>query len=288
VALLHVRRDLARWWKARGSYLDADGLRKTQQFSAGANLLLGGRSFQDEFVPRLEDGLTLVSRRSTRAEGAAAPEPELPGFALLLRLRGAEEFRHSLVAAFQSAIGLGNIQRLQQGKGAPFLATTALVAGVEVYSASLRAPAATGGDTPLPLEHNFSPSLAVFGERVVVSSTRELAGEIVAALAPAAEAGADGPGAGDVRAPPARDMTDRFELDRERLAALLDANAGFLIAKSQLDDGLGPEEARVRIEVLREVLALFSGLQVESRAVAGGAALTLRLGLAGDAARAQE
>lgn len=269
VGIVHIRRDLARWWESRETYLNAKGLGDLVNFSNVMNVIFGGRSFQDEVLPALESGLTLLARRVSYEELGAAPSPQIPGFAAILRLRDAERFSRSMQAAFQSLVGIANADRAQKGKPLSFLVQTEDIHGVKVHTASAGKP--EDASAPPGIEYNFSPSLAVVGSRVVISSNRDLAEIVVRELS---------------RKPPSttipavdsrRRPNDLIQLDAAEIDRLVEANADVIAAKAMLDDGIGPDEAEGRVRAIRELLGLVDSLDVRTRHRGRTAAITLSL-----------
>src|SRR6185503_20318759 len=108
------------------------------------------------------------------------------------------------------------------------LLKTEKVGDVELQTVSMRLPK----DTAPGLPYNFTPSLAVVGSRLVISSSRELAKILVEELNAAAG-----------KTAPAAKPSDSLVLDGAALESILSLNRDLLVNDSMMKKGSSKEAA---------------------------------------------
>ena len=251
--LVHIRRGFASWWEGRESFLRSRGLREVATFSSAMNVVFAGHSFQDEVLPRFEDGLTLVARRASFEGLGATPSPELPGFAAIVRLKNATEFKSQIARAFNTLALLLNVDRISKGERASFVVGTERVGKVRVYTVSMPVPEAQRGKT-VGIAFNFTPTVGVLGSRVILGSNRELVTDLIRELGQLKPAGErpDLP-------------VDQYRVRVDALDALLTANRSVLAAGIAKLEGVGRGEAELRLKAISEILALFEDFRMSGR-----------------------
>ena len=281
LASVSLKRDLASWWAAREDLLEPQAVGGLLQFEQIMGILFGGKSFGEEVLPQFRDEILLLARNQKHEDLEAPPSPTLPGFAVVFELSGAGEFANSLVGAFQTVVGLMNADRAQKKKdgGIPMLLTTEKVSGRELYTVKSNTPAA---GKKAGLVHNFTPSFAVVGERVLISSSKELARLVVEEIVtlPGGEPPADAGEAGGEESRPATSSGDSLTIDGAQLGALLEANEEFLVADVMLKKGRTKEEAEEEIEPLIGLSRHLRDVRLETTKGENAADLRLRIRLA--------
>ena len=103
--------------------------------------------------------------------------------------------------------------------------------------------------TAAPINYNFSPTIAFIDDRMVISSTTNLA----RALTDTTKAASD-----DSKQP-----NTRAVLRANSLATVLGDNRSQLVAQNMLEKGHGPEAAEAEIGVLFDVLGFFQQLSFD-------------------------
>ncbi|MGH9360303.1 MAG: hypothetical protein ACRD2T_00190, partial [Thermoanaerobaculia bacterium] len=253
LALVQFHRSLAQWWEKREDLMATRSAGDLLNLSQVMSIIFQGRNFQDEVLPEFGPTITLVAKNQEYKGLPGKPAPAIPGFAAVFELKSAQEFGTSLITAFQTLVGIINADRAQKKKemGMAMLLRTEKVGEVDVHTVSLNLPK----NVKLGIEHNFTPSLAVVGSRVVLSSSQELARvlveEISALAAPAAAAAAR--------------RADRVAVDAEGVRAILEQNREILVAQSMLSKGKGKEAAEGEIAAVFEALKRLRGLQLQSK-----------------------
>ena len=192
----------------------------------------------------------------------AAPSVRLPAFCLVARLSDAPDFPAALGVAFQSLVSFMNTDRAREG-AASFLLDVVPHEGVAVRTARL-VPRAGEPAEALGTDGNWSPSMAVVDDWVLVGSATEQVQRLITAL----HAGA----------PPAvRTGTLGFDLDVPAALALARENRAALVANAILEEGKDPETAARDLDALLSVADLL--LRAEAAVTRAEDALLLELRL---------
>jgi hypothetical protein len=222
--------------------------------------------------------------RSIEFDGGTAPTIALPAACMVARITD-ETVGQGLVSAFQTTIGIANLEASRQRRPALRL-DLALVDGVTVTRARFprpRAVDAAGAPLPVDVRYNLAPACALVGEHLVVGTHHALVTELVRELVAALPA-----------APPATalrdsDLTDHIELNGAALAALLRANRETLTLNAMLEEGKPRARAEAEIEALAALLQSCAHIDLVARAHGPGRlSLQLTARLASTGARPPE
>ena len=265
---IRLSRDIYGWWENSGAFLEPQAAGSLAQFSAALSMFFGGLNFQDEVLPQLGKTISLVFRNPPKNEERPSPSPSIPGGALIIELKDAKKFGRPFIVAFNSLVSILNITRMQQDSNAPsMLVRPEKVGKVDCYRVDLGLP-----ETPKNpgIEYNFTPSLAVTGNRVILGSTFDLVKLLV-------EESEKAGGGGKTEAPSY--AKDRIYIDGRALGSILGTNLDFLAAQQVVNKGVSLEEAKKELAGLRELLSFIRDLQLESFREKEAIRLKLRLGL---------
>lgn len=149
---------------------------------------------------------------------------------------------------YQSLIGFLNIVGAMNGQ--PQLEQDIeKTADTQVLTATYLTDSKDTNPTGQKIHHNFSPSVAFAGERMVISSTKELARQLVAAQ-PEKPAAADAASNGTV-------ANTVVGLSFDALKTVLVENREQLIAQNMLQEGHTRAEAETAIDLLLELVGWF-------------------------------
>src|SRR5262249_18584238 len=151
----------------------ADELPGFAKASSQLALFFGGRDFSEAILPHVSPWMTVVAR-PVEFDAKAKPEIPLPAAAVVLHVDQPDELGPVLVSAFQTAIGLINVDRAQKGLDALMLQLE-LVDDVQVTSAHFLAPHAGDG---VDLRYNLAPACAMVGSALVVGTHSALVSQI--------------------------------------------------------------------------------------------------------------
>jgi hypothetical protein len=269
LSALTLRRNLTQWWEAREDLLTPKAAGQLLEFAQNMSNFFGGRSFQDEILPELGPTITLLARNQSYADLKEKPRPTIPGFALVFELKNAGQFGNSFVAAFQAVVTLINLGQAEKQKGqgmAMMLTRTEKFAGHDLHTVAL----SSDKEAKPGLVHNFTPSLAVAGPIVILSSSAELAKVILEeAVKPE----------GDEKS--ASPASDSLVIDAEAARAVLSDNFDIIVADNMMKKGQSKDEAAREMRQVLEAVGRLRDLRVETRKDGDVVRLTLKLRLLG-------
>ena len=141
-----------------------------------------GMDFGADVLGALEPGVQVVIAENNFDE-EHVPDIRLPGFALVGKLKDADQVQRRLKIAFQSVIGFANINLGMQGQPQLDLETEK-VGETKVSSASYVFDDDVEDGLLL---FNFNPTVAFRGDHIVIASSRPLAVELAHMTAELAE-----------------------------------------------------------------------------------------------------
>ncbi len=237
IASLSFYRDLYGFYSAKDDLFPE----RTSQLIFFENMMgifFTGRDLTSEVLIETEPEIRFVVAQDEPEPARDPGEKQMPAFAVVFRLRDAENFDMVVEEAWQKAIGLVNFTQGQQAMPG-LIIERPVYHGVKFTVAGL---STAGLDNP-NAHHNYRPTLAMPGDYLVLSSTDGLARDLIDALT--AEAA-------NPRKPLAG-IHSRVELDGEALASILRANEAGLVRQNMVEKGSTREEAE---EELRLYLAL--------------------------------
>lgn len=245
---LVTHRDLGGMWLAAPDLLDEKGNAGLSQADSNLSNLFAGKEFGREILGAFEPDWQLVLARQDYAKtGGGVPDIKLPAGAIVLRMKDPEAMQRQLKVAFQSIVGFLNIAGGQNGLPQLDLNTERRDGGMIVSAEYMMDDDAqrTNGK----IYHNFSPTVAVVGDRFIIASTKRFAATLVDAVKqPAADSAA-----GDAAAP----VNTALEIDAAVVRQLLEDNRGQLVAQNMLTKGHGKEQAEAEIGTILDLLSWF-------------------------------
>lgn len=254
---LSTYRDVAQMW-LRGGDLFKEGITdKLAEADSNLSMFFGGKDFGETVLGSFEPRLQILAARQSFPEDKPRPEIRLPSFALILEMKEPEELQRELRRAFLSVVGFANVIAAMNGQ--PQLELDMPKAeGYDLVTATY-IPEKDRDLAAARIYFNFSPSLAIAGKRLILSSTEELARGI--ATAPTAE--------------PADTANTSLRLLIPVLGELLTDNHNQLVTQNMLTDGHTREEAETQIQALEAILGLFREVSLDLRTGDGQVILDL-------------
>lgn len=262
VARAVVHRDLAGVLGRRAELFPPEVLPELSQPLAQLAVLFGGRDPAEAVLPGVSPWVSLVARDVPFAP-RAVPEIPLPALAGVFRLEDAERLGPELVAAFQTLVAIGNVDRAQQGRDAMLLSVER-EGDVSVTRAAFLAPRPGDG---VDVRYNLEPACAVVGDALVLGTHAALVRDLVREL----QAGAPVPAGG----------RERLEASGPALARVARQNRAALVAKAVLEEGKTRAEAEADQDGLRALLLLVERARLEVERAGDDVELSLALDLAG-------
>jgi len=244
---LLLYRDIDALFENRADLFAVETLPKFAEAISNLSLFIGGMDLTDKVLPGLSPWMRLVVDAVEFDEGARPAQP-LPAACLIVELKDKERLGGSLVAAFQSAISLTNIERAQQAKP-PFLLGIELVEGVEMSKAHYLL---TSPEDGVDMEYNLAPACALVDSTFVLGTHKHLVSRVVRELA-----------AGERTKSTERSLTENLSLPGALLIDTLLDNMDSLVMSKVLEEGVSKTEARAELEVVLGLLELVRNLDLQ-------------------------
>lgn len=240
---LSTYRNFSEMWLRAGDLFDENINDELAKADSNLANLFGGKDFGEDILGLLSPQIRLVIARRDFTDILPRPAIQLPSFALTGTLRDPETALPELRRTFQSVLGFLNIVGAMNGN--PQLDQDIVVTDTaKIYTSSFIPDADERESTQARIHFNFAPSLAFSGDRFALSSTPQLAQDI---LSSASEAPVQQP----------RDkalVNTAMKISPAVLRELVDDNRNHLIAQNMIKEGHTREEAEKEIEKL--VMAL--------------------------------
>jgi len=285
VATATLRRDVKAFWDGRSELLSPEFETAFGKFNSTAGLFFGGKRVDEDLLPKLAPIAQVVVARQTYAGLPRAPRQRIPAFALVLRARDASpKFLAGFPKAFSQLMLISGLDRGQKGLRV-FENSEETFGGIRIATSAF--PELAPSDD-VPLEYNFAPACFTSGDHVVVSSTIELAKDLVTALAPKdapkdALAGAES--ATPIGRTGAPRAIDELALRSDESRAALRENFEVIVAQQVLEKGKTKPQAEREMRAFLDLLSLVSGATIESRAKGDGLEIVAQIADAGPATR---
>jgi hypothetical protein len=238
-------RDLAGLWVARDELFDEATVAKFAQADTQLGLFFSGRDFGPEVLGELEAPLQFVVARQDYPADKPVPALKLPAFALVLKLKHADDFAPELLITYQKFVGIFNITGGQEGRPQLLLATEEYQ-GATISKATYR-PNSKAPKENAPPHFNFSPACARIGDHFVFGSTFGIVRQVVDALKPG-------------QPPAALKDNTALTVESAPLATILADNKELLITQNMLGQGHSRSEAETAVQTILDVLGQLSEL----------------------------
>ncbi|MFO0905325.1 MAG: hypothetical protein U0939_20120 [Pirellulales bacterium] len=276
-----THRDLSALWNSGPDLFDEKANAELNQANSNLSTLFSGRDFAQDVLGSLRPEWQVVVARQDYSKAASIPDMKLPAGALVVQLREPEKTRREWKVTFQSLIGFLNVVSSMQGQP-PLELDSEKLDGIQLVTASYLPPEEGKKPAPHAMQYNFSPSLAMTDERMVIASTRQLALDLArspeaAASAAPGDAASDSTAAEQPVSEPA--VNSRLSIDAGPLREALLDNREQLIARNMLEKGHARIAAEAEIDLLLKAAELVRGLDVRLQRAGRNLELQLRLGL---------
>jgi hypothetical protein len=146
---------------------------------------------------------------------------------------------------FQSLVGFLNVVGAMNGQHQLELNMETIAGGGELVSASYVPESDELQSQAAEIVFNFSPSLALMGDRCILASSQSLARKLISM---------------DDAAMERTEVNSQANLDAKTLRSILADNRSQLISQNRLQEGNSQEEAEANIELLLQLLGYFHGI----------------------------
>lgn len=237
IAGLSLYRDLRRFYAAKDQ-LFPERTSGLIFFENMMGIFFCGRDMTDDVMAQARPEIRLVVANQQYDPAVGTPLPQIPAFALVLQMRNPAQFREVMEEAWQKAIGLASFTRGQ--KADPGFVIDRPVHWTTKYSVAKFSSTGIKDRSKLDVRFNFSPSLAMPGNHLILSSTEQLACDIMDAL---------GREAKQPLAPLAQTHS-LLEAKGDRVAAALLANRDNMVRQNMLKSGASGEANAAGIDAL--------------------------------------
>ncbi len=210
-----------------------------------------GRDLTDEVLAETQPEVRFVVAEQEYDPKTGTPALQIPCFAAIFRLDDPEHFSEVLEEAWQKGLGLINFTSGQQAQ--PGLILYRPTHNDVTFTVSRYSETDIDKSAEVHSRYNFKPSLAMFDEWAVISSTEALAKDLIDALK-------------DETAKQAKALAgvhSLVEVNGRQLASILKANRANLVRQNMVEEGNSKEEAEAGIGVALMIADYFRGAKIE-------------------------
>ena len=253
LASLSTYRNLSELWLRAGDLFDQKVNDQLAQADNTLTTLFSGRDFGTDILGALEPQLQIVSA-SQSFPNALKPSIRLPSFALIGKLKEPESMQRDLKRIFQSFVGFLNVAGAMEGQPQLDLESE-IVGDAKIYWAEYVVDKDRKYENGLPVQFNFSPSVAFLGDRVVVSSTSALARQLISEMA--------NPSSNHEPSLMSPLLNTSMELDLAMIRDVLLDNRDQLITQNMLEKGHSKKEAQGEVDVLLGLMQLLGSASAQ-------------------------
>jgi hypothetical protein len=201
-------------------------------------IFFSGKDLTDEVFAETRPEIRLVVAEQKYDPAVGTPQPQIPAFGAVLRVRHPEQVADMTEEAWQKAIGLVNVtqgQKAQSGLIIDRKTHSDVRMTVAYFSRGNRK-----GNVQPDIRYNFRPTLARMGEYLLLVSTDQLAENLIDALKKETAA----------QAPKIRATHSLLEVDGTRLASAIQVNRDALVRNSMVENGKTEEQAQSEFDLL--------------------------------------
>jgi len=223
-------------------------LPKVAESLSTISLFFGGLDFGEDISPELSPWIQVIS---SEIEFDAGPTPavQFPALAIVATLGNPELSGQRWNTAFQSLIGMINIDAAQKNGGRGGMLLGLSLEGETVLSHASYPTPRPGA--PVDARYNLRPTCCVVGDHLIIGSHEDLVRQIVRSL--------DGSAASNSADTPPGEY---LSLEAQPLARLIRSNQEALIMNKVVDEGVSFEEATSEIEGLALAMEAFESLEL--------------------------
>ncbi len=266
IASASVYRDL------HGFYAAKDGLFPERTsglifFENMMGIFFTGRDLTEEVLAETGPDIRLVVAEQKYDPAVGTPATQVPAFAAVFSLKNPEKFKPIMEEAWQKALGLINFTRGQQAL--PGLILDKPIHGDTKYTTTSFAAPTEDDRSAIDIRFNFSPSLAMPGGYMILSSSDKLAEDLIDAIEEETAAAVK----------PLAGKHSLVQIDGGPLASILGANREQLIRNNMVEDGNTREQAETAIGMLLMIVERVASVRLDIGNDAGRSKATLSVQL---------
>ena len=263
---LRTHRDISGMWLASPDLFDEAMNAELAQADSNLSTLFSGLDFGRDVLGAIGPEIQLIAaRQEFKDTKLPVPSIKLPSGALAMKLKDADQMARRLKISYQSLIGFLNVVGAMNGQ--PQLEMDTVKVGDATLVTATYLEDVRDAEGPGKIHYNFSPSVVLVDDWFILSSTKELAHELVGLTTKPATA---------VDESGTRENT-ALGISMPVLRKVAADNREHLIAQNMLEKGHDRAAAEKEIDALVEVLGWFQ--DVSLRLVTDKQSLRLELGV---------
>jgi hypothetical protein len=249
IAAMSLYRDLHQFYGAKDD-LFPERTSGLIFFENMMGIFFSGRDLTNEVLAETKPELRFVLAEQQFDPAIGTPVIKYPAFAVILRLCHPEQFHEVAEEAWQKAVGLINFTRGQQ-------ALPGLIIDRPVYkdmkiTTAYFSTTEVEDKTKLAQRFNVRPALAMPGEYLILSSTDDLARDLIDALSGEIKQGGK----------PISQTHSLVEIEGGQLASIMQANRLFMIRDNMIKKGNTQEQAEAGIDMLIAIAKLIKHVEL--------------------------
>ena len=230
------------------------------QADSQLSLFFGDRSFTYEVLANFKPQMQLVATRQKFDDDDVKPAIKLPAGALIFQVKPDDQLtKDQFESAFSSAVGLISVTGMQEGRPALKLRTIEKE-GALISTASYIFDPKKSDKNAAEMFYNASPTLAITKDRIILSSPRDLAEELVGLAG--SQSGSDKIG-----------QNTLIELDGAMVAQMLKDNREFLVGQNMIEKGHERASAEKEVDTLLQLVSYVKGASLDLSFQGGHATL---------------
>ena len=243
IAALSFYRDLHQFYSAKDE-LFPERTSGLIFFENMMGIFFSGRDLTNEVLAETKPEIRFVVAEQEFDSAIGTPQIQFPAFAVILRLQNPEQFNEVAEEAWQKALGLINFTRGQQAMQGLIIDRT--VYGGTKFSMAYFSTSGLDEKNNLEQRFNIRPSLAMPGEYLILSSTDDLARDLIDSLNREMKD----------KVKPITETHSLVEIDTAQLTSILKANRDIMVRSDMVKKGSTQEEAEAGIDLLITLVKL--------------------------------
>ncbi len=209
-----------------------------------------GRDLTDEVLAELGPHVRMVVAEQAYDADIGTPAVQIPAFALVVPMKNPEKFSRVMEEAWQKALGLVNFTRGQ--KAEPGLIIDRPVHKGTKYTVAAFGPPDQKGGKDIDVRFNFRPALASSNGYLILSSTDQLAEDVMDALAKETARAIK----------PTADTHSALVIDGKQLVSILQANRANFIRQNMVEKGNTREQAESEINTMVTIVKYIANVNL--------------------------
>ena len=254
-------RDLSQMWLRSGELVSDKAVDQLAVADTQLTTFFSGRDFGEDILGALHSGLQIVGKMQDYQGVLPQPAIKLPAFAMQFKMKNAEDTQPELRRVFQSLVGFINVTAAMNGQPQLDLGMEKSE-GIQLVTATFLPKRDQRESRDAAIQFNFSPTLAFSGDRVILSSSTQLARELLERNDPKPVQASVTPNETKPDSQPLATNTIA-ELNTTTLQRLLQANRTQLVSNNMLEKGHGQAAAEAEIDLLLELIGFMRSFQLK-------------------------